>query len=176
VYPLISYEEALKLHEELHEKNFFLGNSIKDHLNNIIELVDIYNVKTVCDYGCGKARCWIKMNLKETLDLDEVLLYDPCYEIYKNFPDKKVDMIICTDVMEHIPEDSVDYELKRIFDLTDGVIYFSISSVLAKKELKKGVNAHLTVKDQKWWYNKIQKHVKNHIVRGINYDPNKLEG
>jgi uncharacterized protein YdhG (YjbR/CyaY superfamily) len=78
--------------------------------------------------------------------------------------------------MEHIPEYSVDYELKRIFDLTDGVIYFSISSVLSKKQLKKNVNAHLTVKDQKWWYNKIQKHVKNHIVRGIKYDPNKLEG
>jgi hypothetical protein len=173
---LVSYEEALKLHEELHKKRVFLGNSIKDHLNNIIELVDIYNVKTICDYGCGKAHCWIKMNLKETLGLDEVLLYDPCYEIYKKFPDKKVDMVICTDVMEHIPEDSVDYELKRIFDLTDGVIYFSISSVLSKKLLKKDVNAHLTVKDQKWWYNKIQKHVKNHIVRGIKYDPNKLEG
>lgn len=47
---MISYEEALKLHEELHKKGVFLGNSIKDHLNNIIELVDIYNVKSVCDY------------------------------------------------------------------------------------------------------------------------------
>ena len=119
---MVSYEEALKLHEELHKKGVFLGNSIKDHLNNIIELVDIYNVKSVCDYGCGKAHCWIKTNLKETLGLDEVILYDPCYEIYKKFPDKKVDMIICTDVMEHIPEDSVDYEFKRIFYLTDLVI------------------------------------------------------
>ena len=72
--------------------------------------------KKVLEYGCGKAYYYkekFKIQGKIVPPLKEywgvnINLYDPCYEKFSKFPKAKVDLSICIDVLEHIPQEDID--------------------------------------------------------------------
>lgn len=133
------------------------------------------------DYGCGKARQVyerrlpayrlidgkkqrINVTLHETFGrkLQSLWLYDPAVEEYKTPPPAgmKFDVVVCTDVMEHIAEPYVDQVLSDLFSHVahDGAAFFSISGAPATKHFLDGENLHCTVRDFEFWQNKIREH------------------
>jgi hypothetical protein len=86
--------------------------------------------------------------------------YDPAIPGIDRIPTDKIDFIINTDVLEHIPIEHLDETLKDIASLSSSV-FFNISLRLAHEILPNGENAHCTVYPADWWKNKLEKHFKN---------------
>lgn len=137
-------------YRRMHEGGLFSGGSLKKHIPKIKKLVQEYNIKTMLDYGCGKASCH-----KEKL-ADSVYLYDPYYLPYDIKPKGTFDMVICTDVLEHVPEDEVGQVLHELISYTNEVLFLSISTRLASKKFANGENVHITIKPKEWWEAMLQ--------------------
>jgi 2-polyprenyl-3-methyl-5-hydroxy-6-metoxy-1,4-benzoquinol methylase len=75
-------------------------------------------------------------------------------------PSKKVDVVLCTDVLEHIPEDDLGWLIRDIFNLSNKIVFLNVSTVLAIKTFTsgkyKGENVHVSVFDHAWWVDKIK--------------------
>ena len=152
---------------ELHKSSStFLGVSFKIEYINIIKvLVESTKTKTILDFGCGKAEQYNKYRFHRKLHIEDknLHLYDIGLEKYNKLPSHKVDGTISTDVLEHIPEEEIDGVLRMIFKNTKKWVFFSISCGLAVRLLPNGNNAHCTIKEPKWWEDKIRKHNNENI-------------
>jgi hypothetical protein len=158
--------DIYKVYKDTHEQkpHFFRGYSIVVYLPEIARLIQVSNIKTVIDYGCGKAEAWEHYKLKQMLNLDEVVLFDPGVEKYALKPKIQSDMVICVDVMEHVPEHLVDEVIDDICNYSKKVVFFGISTRSSSKALTNGTNAHPTVKPEKWWRNKFAKYDQHLLI------------
>lgn len=148
--------ETYEMYRQLHQNpSIFKGGSIKSYVHDIGKMIQDSNVKTLLDYGCGKAISHKDYNLKRLWRLEKVQLFDPGVDEYSNKPEGQYDMTVCIDVMEHVPPECVDAVLADIAAYTKKVAVFSISTRPAAKHLPDGRNAHLTVKEPQWWLKKI---------------------
>lgn len=97
----------------------------------------------VLDYGAGK--CTLSNELPFVIQN-----YDPCVELLKDRP-KPADIVVCTDVLEHIEPDQLEAVLDDLQSLTQEAIILVISTQKASKILDDGRNAHLIVENYRWW-------------------------
>ena len=138
------------------------------HIDFNINITKENNCKTLLDYGCGKAipydkdRCnevGLKNPVQELCNIESFDLYDPAYEKYATLLDKKYDIVVCTDVLEHIAEQDIDYVLTEILSRSNKIVFLNISCQPALKHFKqgklKGKNVHISVFDPSWWGHKI---------------------
>ncbi len=117
------------------------------------ELMHLGKIDKILDYGCGQSSLvdWVaKMNDAEAVR------YDPAIPQFSTPPTDPVDAAICTDVLEHIPEEDVPDFLGKIRALTPNA-YFNVSVRAAIEILPNGENAHCTVRPAKWWGEAIAK-------------------
>lgn len=156
---LQTLEESNDVYRQTHEAHpdYFAGYSIVKYVYDIGNLIRDSNIETVIDYGCGKARAWKQYNLEALWELREAYLYDPGVAFYNTKPTYARDLVICTDVMEHIPEHLVDDVLADICSLAKKAMFLNISTRPATKRLVDGSNAHATVKPRMWWQQKINR-------------------
>lgn len=164
----ITLEQSYQVYKDTHRKypNYFLGHSLRDFVPVIRDMIAYSNIFTVLDYGCGKARMWKEERLDKLFGVN-VTLFDPGVEEYASKPEGQFDLVICTDVMEHVPEHLVEDVLEDINQYASKAIFFNISTRPAKKILTDGTNAHATVKPAEWWderINTINKYVVTHYT------------
>jgi len=161
-----SLQKSNELYRLTHEKypDNFAGFSMMEYVYDIGKLIQHSNITTCLDYGCGKARAWKQYNLATLWKLQHVDLYDPGVEQYAVKPSRTSDLVLCMDVMEHVPEGCVDEVLADINSLAKKAIFFNICVRPASKTLVDGSNAHATVKPQQWWREKLNKIDKLVIV------------
>jgi len=142
------YKEQLLI---LHQKEVFGKRSkIPKHLGMFIEKI---KPKTILDFGCGKGN--LVTRLRE--DYPDIIVegYDPGNPKYDNsIDDKKFDLIISTDVLEHIEPNFIDETLKYLSDRSNYVFHL-IACSPAKHRLSDGRNAHLIIKEDQWWREKF---------------------
>lgn len=86
--------------------------------------------------------------------------YDPAVEGMDILPVKEVDLVINTDVLEHIPEDELEETIEKISSLSQNAL-FMLNHRLAGLILSNNENAHCTVKPPIWYYNLFCKFYKN---------------
>jgi len=70
------------------------------------------------------------------------------------------DVGICSDVMEHIPEEKVGVILKSISLLKVGTFYFDIALLPSSNVDEEGKNLHLTLWKQERWVEELKKYFK----------------
>lgn len=97
----------------------------------------------ILDYGCGKSTLQQQLPFK-------IQQYDPAVPKYSTLPDP-ADIVVCTDVLEHIEPDNLGNVLLHIHSLAKKAAFLVIATRPAKKILEDGRNAHLIVKDMVWW-------------------------
>ena len=103
----------------------------------------------VLDYGCGKAT--LNLHL-----LFGIQCYDPCIPKYSARPSPAA-IVVCTDVMEHVEEESVEAVMDDLQSLTLNTLLLNIALVPSKKHLPDGkTNAHITIKPVSWWLGHIE--------------------
>ena len=82
------------------------------------------------------------------------------YIKYKKFPNNSVDLTLCIDVLEHIPEEDIDWFLEKFLSITKKFSFISVACYPAIATLPNGENAHITIHTPEWWLNKLSKFYK----------------
>ena len=80
--------------------------------------------------------------------------YDPCVEKFSG-PPKPADILLCTDVLEHVEPEKTEEVLRHI-RVSDPQCYYLIIDLLpAAKRLPDGRNAHINLNTAGWWLNAL---------------------
>lgn len=140
-------EEYRKLNKQLHEENKHYGNNGAAYMDFVVSLIKQVKSEDVLDYGCGKGQlaAQLPFNIKQ---------YDPAIEKYSALPEP-ADIVICTDVIEHLEEQYLENILDHIQSLTKKFAYLVIATTEAKKTLPDGRNAHILIRPYQWWMGKL---------------------
>lgn len=141
-----------QLNAELHKELGTYGSSGGGWVKAIKHIAGRYETEDVLDYGCGKGTLAAQMPypIKE---------YDPAVEGKEALPEP-ADIVVCTDVLEHIEPECLAEVLDHIRDLTKIRAFITIAIRKAKKKLPDGRNAHLIIKPADWWLLKLTKRFK----------------
>ena len=174
--PSEKYLELIEAYKHLHEDDCkFQGISLIPFAIDIYGILQYNKCKSILDYGCGKGYPYKEQyknlnhkgkipNFDKPLHLwwgiEDLFLYDPGVPEHNKLPTKKHDMVICTDVLEHIPEEDLDWIIREICSLCNSTIFFNVSCVPAVKTFTsgkyKGENVHVSIFDHAWWVSKIK--------------------
>lgn len=142
----------------------FRGLSLLQHRKQIGQIIRSHNTRTILDFGCGRGdpyrgphKVWREWGVKWF----DIWLYDPAFEQHDKLPPegKQFDLVICSDVLEHIPEADVDTFVRELFVRARVVVWASVCTRPAKKTFPQtGENLHVTLKPFAWWYDKLTEH------------------
>lgn len=158
--PSKRYAEYIDQCVIFHQENkTFSGNGCLKHWRDIVGLAGMVGAKSALDYGCGKGNQYVK--LLET-DIEPTTLeaalgfavdkFDPAVPEFKDTDlTEQRDLVWCTDVMEHIPEEDIDFVAAELNRLARKALFVTVATYPAKKQLPNGENAHVTVKPTEWW-------------------------
>ena len=148
----------------------FAGQSLPRHIGPIKSIIDVLGSRTLLDYGSGKAQQYeVPVRLPNGQEFPDVRLYwgveqitcyDPAYEPLAQLPQGVFDGVICTDVLEHCPEQDVDWIVSELFSFACEFVYVSVACYPAKKRLPDGTNAHCTIKPPDWWQTRFDAALK----------------
>lgn len=107
---------------------------------------------TVLDYGCGRGAFKPAFEALTGLRCTE---YDPGIP-GKDIPPKLTDVVLCSDVLEHVEPELVDNVLKHIFALARKGAVLCIAKQPAKAILPSNRNAHLSCHPDAWWLERLR--------------------
>jgi hypothetical protein len=160
-----SLEEATKFHA-VNQTNW-IGEALAEYKHQIFNLIKENNIKTILDYGCGKAKFHsILFNNRKLPGSPmgiNITPYDPAVPQFSNKPTSQYELILCIDVMEHVQEDKVEEVLKDIFSYGNKV-FLTITCYPATQVLTNGKNAHYTIKEPDWWKEKLKPYDGSYIT------------
>jgi hypothetical protein len=148
----IYLEQAKQYHKD--DKNW-QGIALKKFIPAINQIIKDKGIESILDYGCGKA----KHHPKEW----NATKYDPAIAEYQNKPTDKFDLVISTDVLEHIPIDNLKDVIDEIFTYSKKWVFVSVCCRKANAILPNGYNAHATIESAKWW-RELFKAYKNYTL------------
>jgi len=151
----------------------FAGQSLGKHVHQIKIIIDVLGSRSLLDYGSGKARQYVSVPVrlpdgKEFPDIRsywgvvQLTCYDPAYEPLSRLPQGVFDGVICTDVLEHCPEEDIDWIIAEIFSFAREFVYLNVACYPAKKTLPNGENAHCTIKPPEWWKRYFDNALEDH--------------
>lgn len=148
-------EDYRQLNKQLHAENPAYGADNFGWTKYAQTLVRGNGYKTVLDYGAGKGK------LAQLLAEDGLVVqeYDPAIEGKDGDP-YPAELVICTDVLEHIEPPHINAVLRHLCEMTQKRLFVTIFCAPAGKCLPDGRNAHLLVKPPVWWRQKLLQHFK----------------
>jgi len=141
-------------------EEIFAGTCLPTLLVPTRKLILRYEAKSILDYGSGKGTQYQRevklpdgsMGLtKDFWRVDSITCYDPAYQPFSTLPIGKFDGVICTDVMEHCPEQDIPWILDEMFRYANKFVFVNIACYAGGKRLANGECTHCTVKSQYWW-------------------------
>lgn len=120
-------------------------------------------VDSILDYGCGKGT--MKEVLEKYMFDGKIYEYDPGIEGKEKLPEEDiVDLVISTDVLEHIEPEYLDVVLEEIRAYSHKYAFLVIACKPAKAILPDGRNAHLIVEPPDWWLKKLREKFQGYSV------------
>jgi SAM-dependent methyltransferase len=119
---------------------------------------DVYG----CDVSTGAVKCWKDRGVDQYCRVASA----------DNLPyaNKEFDMVLCSEVMEHIPEENVLKVLKEIFRVGSDKYFFTIALVPESIPVAHLVQSHICLKDPKWWVEKLEEAGMVYCGGSINQD------
>lgn len=157
-----------QLHDEgdvahgLAPERTFNGQSLIPHVKLISQLITHFDAKTLLDYGAGKGTQYgpLPVRLPDGRSFPDipsfwgvqVSCYDPGHEPFATPPTGRTfDAVISTDVVEHCPEDDLEWIVGEMFEAATRFVYVNAANYPADKILPNGENAHITQQPLAWW-------------------------
>lgn len=139
----------LEMNERLHRENLAYGVGGGRHAKTVQRLAEKLKTRSVLDYGCGKGY------LAKELPWP-IWEYDPAIEGKKESP-RPADLVICTDVLEHIEPEKLLYVILDLQRCVKRLGYFVIHTGPSTKSLSDGRNSHLIQEGSDWWRQKLSR-------------------
>jgi hypothetical protein len=169
--PSPRFVELTRLYSEMHREGdrvngisaekTFSGISLLPVAPQIKRLVDATGAATLLDYGCGKAsqygRNFVDPQQQSHPDIvaywgvQDVHRYDPAVAEFCAVPQGRFDGVICTDVLEHCPEEDMAWIVDELFAYANMFVFANVACYPAHKLLPNGENAHCTIRPPDWW-------------------------
>lgn len=109
---------------------------------------------TILDYGCGQGS--LARELRR-IGWQHVAEYDPAVD-QKDGPPSPADLVVCTDVLEHVEPDLVQNVVADLARLALRGLFVVISLVPTAKVLSDGRQAHISLHAASWWADKLSEH------------------
>jgi hypothetical protein len=157
-----------QLNQQLHETNLAYGVGGGKHAATILKLAATLKTQSILDYGCGKGY------LAKAIPFP-IWEYDPAVPGKQETP-RPADIVVCTDVLEHIEPEHLHFVLDDLRRCVKQVGYFVIHTGPAGKTLPDGRNTHLIQQGEEWWHKVLsnffavgkilQKGMELHVVVG----------
>lgn len=175
--PSPRYQRLLELYRTMHvegerflgvsPEHTFPGKSLPPQAHHIGRLIRETGAADLLDYGCGKGqqyRYWPYRDAEGNAYPNvqaywgvAVRCYDPAYAPHGALPEGRFDGVICTDVLEHVPEEDVPWVVDELFAYARRFVFANVACFPAGKRLPNGQNAHCTVKPVKWWRREFER-------------------
>lgn len=133
----------LEQQQKMHATRPDYGTSSHKHIEGIATLCKQIGTRDILDYGCGK------MMLQKGLPFP-IQNYDPAMSECTRRP-VAADLVVCTDVLEHIEPDCLKDVMDDLARLTRRAIFVNVACRPATKILPDGRNAHLIQETPNWW-------------------------
>ena len=140
------------LNRRLHEQDGVqFGQRGNRHYHEVVTLARDNQCETILDYGSGKGR----LAKKAAIHNVSVTNYDPAVPEFSELP-KPHDLVVCTDVLEHIEPEKIESVIAHLGEVTNRVAFFVIALRMDRsKNLPDGSNPHRLVRDANWWIQKL---------------------
>lgn len=176
--PSARYRALIELYRDMHLRGerfhgipamkTFDGRSLHKEAVNIKRLIDQTGALTILDYGSGKGTQYDPApvvlkgegkwdSLIDYWGVDEVTCFDPAFPPYSTLPSGTFDGVVCTDVLEHCPEEDIEWIMHEIFSFAERFVYLAVACFPAQKCLPNGENAHCTIRPVEWWRDVIER-------------------
>ena len=177
--PSPEYTSLIKDYEELHKngaanlpsKDTYNGRSTIIFADILKKVIDKNKCETLLDYGSGKGDRYYK----ESIGPDKLKTYPPLKDFWNIKPtlydpgvpypkptDKKFDIVISIDVLEHVPNQDLRWVIDEIFNFSKKIVFLNIACYPAIAKLKNNKNAHTSIFPPNWWYGFISAIALNH--------------
>src|SRR2546428_10236783 len=140
---LVEQYQLMHLHGETHlgilPEQTFPGASLPKEAARIKRLIKQTGARTILDYGAGKGQQYWPLRVadeEERIDypdirsfwgVQEIHCYDPGYTPFAQLPTGKFDGVVCTDVLEHCPEEDIPWILDELFAYADKFVYANVA-------------------------------------------------
>ena len=147
-------DEYRSLNQRLHRQRADYGKRGHRHATEVQMLLRKLRAATVLDYGAGKATLADRL-LRAGI---KVTSYDPCIPELSAEPDPH-DIVVCTDVLEHVEPDYRPATLRRLRSLTRVAAYICVCTELdGGKTLPDGRDPHQIVWPAEVWQASLAAH------------------
>jgi hypothetical protein len=146
-------EEYKRLNASLHDDNANYGVSGQNWADMVRGLSARVGTTDILDYGCGK------QTLQAALTEFKLKHYDPGIAGFDT-PPAPADLVVCTDVLEHIEPGLLGNVLDDLQRVTRKMGFFTVATRPAIKFLADGRNAHLIQEPIDWWLPKFRARFK----------------
>lgn len=175
--PSPRYQELVRLYREMHiegdkahglaPEQTFPGRSLPRQAHRIKPLIAQTGSRTILDYGSGKGTQYrpapikqdgeVRWNsIQEYWGVESIRCYDPAYVPHSEIPAGRFDGVVSTDVLEHCPEDDLDWIIAEMFSYADKFVFANVACYPASKKLPNGENAHCTIRPTPFWRGKFE--------------------
>lgn len=145
----------IELYKQLHKTRSY-GDTGHNYCSDIISFIKETNAASYIDFGCGTGSLR-KSLLGYGFRIDE---FDPAIPGKDKIPKKNYDLVITTDVLEHLYENEIDNFFEEIMMLNPKFMYHAVSTRDAIIKLPDGTSCHKCIQNSNWWKEKLEKNTK----------------
>jgi hypothetical protein len=152
----------------IYEKDYFVNGDFDDYNNckGIIEYQasmfnDLFKPTTVFSAGCayGHEVTWFNQkgiissgcDISEWATSQNPFIHQCRLEDLHKLRIPTWDLVICTEVLEHIPEENIDKAIDNLYEIAKEYLVLTIDFT------KGDMDAHITVHPREWWEEKFSK-------------------
>jgi hypothetical protein len=136
----------------------FRGLTVLQHEEAIRGLIERHRAVTLLDYGAGAGEAYDKPHqLHKRWGVPRPTLYDPAFK-HNKLPAGKHHGVICSDVLEHVPEAAIDSLVRSLFGYANRFVFASVCCRPATKTFSDGTNLHITLRPYQWWHDTFTEH------------------
>jgi len=156
-------EEYCKLNEALHiQPGVLYGYKGAEQAPRVKNLAKRHHCPSILDYGAGKQTLSAELRASGCTDVRD---YDPAIPAIAA-PPAKADLVVCSDVLEHVEPECVNATLNHLRDVTGKLALVRICVVpCVSKALPDGSDPHRSVHSRAWWCDELQG--KFELVRSL---------
>lgn len=113
-----------------------------------VALAEACRAQSLLDYGCGRGQ--LADCLRQADVSFAIREYDPAIPGKDMLPEP-ADVVVCTDVLEHIEPEKLTAVLAHVKRLTRKAALLVVATRPSGKTLTDGRNAHLILESDDWW-------------------------